>query len=118
MNRLAITGLYDRGVANKERLHITARVDANLSFYVVMTSNYSPNRQTVMAGSRLAFWFNAFNVKAGDSIILYTGPGSYTTSKRPDGGTDHFFYWGLPSTLWANPDGCAVLCELNAWETK
>jgi hypothetical protein len=118
MNRLTIIEIYDRGVANKERLHMSVSVESNLAFYAVLASAYGPNRQTVLAGSRLAYWFNPYIVKPGDWVILYTGPGPYTTAKRTDGGTNHFFYWGLPETVWHNPESCAVLLELNTWMTK
>jgi hypothetical protein len=59
----------------------------------------------------------ATKVKPGDWIILYTGAGSYSAEKRPDGGTNHFFHWGLPHTLWASPISCAILCEMSNWAT-
>jgi hypothetical protein len=118
MNRLTLVGIYERGIPNKERVAISVAVEVNLTFYALIISAYTPGRQGVLAGSRLAYWFNPLVVKPGDWVVLYSGTGVNTTEKRTDGGTNHFFHWGLPNTVWDNPESCAILCELNTWTTK
>ena len=51
-------------------------------------------------------------------VVLYAGFGNNHVSPRPDGGTDYFFYWGLKNTLWAPPNSCAVLLEIENWQTS
>jgi|ERR1700733_3667573 len=118
MNRLTIVGIFDRGVANSERVAISVSVEANLTYYAVLLSAYTTGKTGVLAGSRLAYWFNPAIVKPGDWVILYSGPGPNATEKRTDGGTNHFFHWGLQNTIWHPPESCAILVELNTWATK
>jgi hypothetical protein len=115
--RLKIVTIADRGIPGRERLHLNVLVPANLSFYVVIgTTKISP---TLVSTSPKHFhWWNAYGVNAGDSVILYTGSGNHTVNIRPDGGKNHFFYWGLPNVIWADLNSCAVLFELENWETS
>lgn len=113
---LRIVTVADRGVANRERLHLSVLAGANLSFYAVFESVRQGNGITI--GARRGYWFPAFVLKPGDNVVLYTGLGADITRPRKDGGTDYFFYWGMPETLWADPLSCAVLLEIANWETS
>ena len=117
--RLRIVTVADPGVPNQERLHLSVLVDAQLEYYVVLRSFTVPGQAfaLVSAGTAPAFWFPSRPVKAGDNVVLYTGSGMMTSNVRPDGGTDHFFYWGMPQTLFHDPNACVVLTELNWWQS-
>jgi len=114
--RVAILQIADRGVAEQERLQLNVSADTNLSYYVVV--------DTVRSGSGIAptpkhvYWFADTSVRAGDSVILYTRHGTNTSVARPDGKTNHFFYWGLPQAVWTRPTSCAVLLEVSEWMTS
>ncbi len=103
-------------MANRERLHLTVLVDTSLVYYAVFDTvriedgiSQSPKR---------VYWFNDYQVKAGDHVILYSKPGTDVAKRRTDGATNHFFYWGLKNTLWGAKDACAVVVEVNDWETS
>lgn len=114
---LNIVTIADRGIANRERLHIEALADTDLSYYAVLLSVRSLMGR-VQAGLRAAYWFGPRPVKAGDTIILYSGPGNNTSEVRPDGGRNHFYYWGLKNTVWGPRTSCAVLLEVINWQTS
>jgi hypothetical protein len=115
--RLNIVTIGDRGIPNRERLHLNVLVPANLSFYVVIgTTKISPTQ--IATAAKYFHWWGQYAVNAGDSVILYTGFGNHTVNVRPDGGKNHFFYWGLQNAIWGDPNSCAVVFELANWETS
>lgn len=114
--KLQIMQIVDRGVANKERLWIRVLADTNLQFYIVFNTVYtSPN--AISSSQKHAFWFPPTPVKAGDNVVLVTGLGTQNRASNSSGGTDHFFYWRLPNTIWNQMGDCAVLFEVNTWVT-
>jgi hypothetical protein len=114
--KLAIVRIANRGVGSKERLHLSVLSDTNLSYYVVLASTRQAN--SVTAGWRPAFWFSPQPVKAGDTVILYSAAGVDTQEKQPNGTTCHFIHWGSGSTFWNKTGDCAVLLEVNIWQTS
>jgi hypothetical protein len=114
--KLKIFGIIERGVWTQERLQLSVLADANLNYYAIFDTMYVGDG--ISSKPKNVYWFTNYWVKAGDIVVLYTGPGVFSTNKRPDGGTNHFFYWGRSATLWNNPSGCAVLLEVNTWETS
>jgi hypothetical protein len=115
--RLRTIQIADRGVPGKERLHIAVDAAANLNFYAVF--------DTVRIGDGLisqfprhTYWFQPQAVEAGDTVILYTGPGENSFARRHGGGTVYCFYWGFDTTLWNEPSSCAVLLEVSQWQTS
>jgi hypothetical protein len=114
--RLEISGIIERGVPNKERVHLIVSQPANLAYYMIMESVLTaPNN--ILSGGRLAYWFGGGMVRYGDHVILYTRPGTDNAVRRQDGGINHFFYWGLNKTIWNNPQSKAVLFEIQNWSS-
>jgi hypothetical protein len=114
--RFQIVSITERGVPNRERLHLRALVDADVGYLVIFLTRYT-KVDSVFAGTGAAFWFPAKQVKAGDSIILYSGSGTVSETKDPDGSTNHFFYWGMPNTIWQDPASTVVVFETQMWQT-
>ena len=115
--RLKLIEIEDRGVPGKECLRMAVQAAVNLNFYVVLDTTRIANGLI----SRFAahyYWFQEQPVAPGDSVILHTGPGTNSCEKLADGGTAYSFYWGLSSTLWNEPSTCAVLMEVNEWQTS
>lgn len=109
-------GIYDRGVLKDERVHYRASVDLDLSDYAVYESSVAgPN--AINSGHSTCFWFGPRRIKAGENVVLYTRAGNPGTETRKDGTVYHFFFRGLTSALYANPDSRSVLFELNTWST-
>src|SRR5579884_1785176 len=97
--KLKILQIAERGVANRERLHLSVISPTSLSNYLVITSA-KINSSQVLSLSRPAYWFVGGVVRPGDNVILYSGPGTNSTNNRADGGTNYFFYWGMNKTIW------------------
>jgi hypothetical protein len=114
--KLQIMEIIDRGVANKERLWMRVLADTNLQFYIVFDTVYT-SANAISSSQKHAFWFPPTPVKAGDNVILVTGPGTRSQTLNSSGGTDHFFHWGFPNTIWNQKEDCAVLFEVNTWVT-
>ena len=114
---LQILTIADRGIANQERLHILVLADTDLSYYATLLSARLA-QDSVGAGLRSAYWFAPQQVKAGDHVVLYSGPGQDKFETRPDGRKNHFYHWGFKNTIWANPSSCAVLLEVGDWQTS
>jgi hypothetical protein len=114
--RVSILQLVDRGVVEKERLHLSVLVDTNLAYYVVFNTTKSGNGVTPIPQN--TYWFIDTPVKAGDHVILYTTSGVNQSSARSDGKKNHFFYWGLTNAIWRDPIACAVLFEVSEWSTS
>jgi len=115
--KLEIINISERGVANKERIWFRVLADCDLSYFIVFDTTYS-SPSSISNLQRHAHWFSPKKVKSGDYVILYTCPGIPTESKNNDGSTNHFLYWGIDKTIWNKEGDCAVLFELNSWQTS
>ena len=114
--RFQIVSITDRGVANRERLHLRALADADVAYLVVFLTKYM-KVDAVLSGTGAAYWFPKKLVKAGDQVVLYSAAGVNTETKNPDGSTNHFFYWGMPQTIWHDINSTVVLFETYDWQT-
>jgi hypothetical protein len=114
--KLKILQIIERGVVDRERLHLSVLADANLAFYVVFDTTGSNGE--ILALPKRAYWFSDYSVSAGDHVILYTTVGTDKSVKRKDGATNHFFYWGFKSPLWGAKGSCAVVLEVADWEAS
>lgn len=114
--RLKIVRIEDRGLPNKERLHLAVVQDTSLAYYVALLSRYgTPN--TVTSSALTAFWFPGHQAHAGDQVVLYSGRGS-ATKVGTAGSATHFFYWGQERTIWNRQEDCAVVVEAGDWATS
>lgn len=115
--KITISQIYKRGVPSEERLIMKVLNDVNLSFFVVLDTVYS-TPQTISTIAKHTFWFKPKPVKAGDTVVLYTKEGTPSEKKLDDGTTAHFYYWNQRNPLWNLTGNCAVVMELNSWETS
>lgn len=115
--RLQIIKIIDRGVEHQERLWLRVLADTDLSYYIVFDTTYT-SENSISNIQRHAHWFMPKKVKAGDYVILYTKQGNPSESKNNDGSTNHFIYWGMDRTIWNKSNDCAVLFEVNNWQTS
>jgi hypothetical protein len=115
--KLKIITISERGIPYKERLHLKVLAQADLSFYAVLGTTKTSATE-ILTNAKHFYWWGNYLVNAGDSVILYSGPGNNSAEVRPDGKKNHFFYWGLPNVIWLAPNSCAVVLELANWETS
>src|SRR5208282_4518684 len=114
--KLEITQIVDRGVINKERLWLKVLANTNLQYFVVLSTFYI-SENSISTFPKYAYWFLSKEVKTGDNVILYTGSGTPSTEINNMGSTNHFLYWNLEKTIWNKKEDCAVLFEVNTWQT-
>ena len=114
--KVSIAGIYDRGTLDKERVHFRADTDINLSFFVLLDTTWMTSAE-VSAGNHSAYWFPPHAIQRGQHVVVYTRHGTANTETRPDGSTFHFLFRGLPNPLYARPEACVVLMEVQLWES-
>ncbi len=114
---MRIIKILDNGIANKERLWMKVLANTNLMYFIVFDTTHTSDN-TISNIQRHAYWFSPKEVKAGDNVILYTRRGTPSEQRNADGSTNHFLFWGLDKTVWNNQGDCAVLFQVNSWETS
>jgi hypothetical protein len=121
--KAVLQGIFDRGNIQLERVHFRALTNIDLRFFAIVDSQYQQTpgsivpASTIEAGNKNCHWFTAYQVKAGENVVLYTRGGKNVTEARPDGAMFHFFFRGVNQPLYGLPNRCAVLFELNDWAT-
>jgi hypothetical protein len=115
--KLEIVKILDRAVANKERLWLKVLADTDLKYFIVFDTTYTSDT-SISNLQRHAFWFKPKQVKAGDYVVLYSKEGTPSEHANENGTTTHFFFWGLKNTVWNDTGDCAVLFEVNNWQTS
>ncbi len=115
--KLEIADIIDRGIPNKERLWLRVKADADLIYYAVLATEYLAEH-AISSVPRHVYWFVKKDVKAGDYVVLYTGKGTASETSNQAGGKTYFLFWGLGTTIWNKAADCAVLYEINSWETS
>ena len=115
--KIEIVRILDRAVANKERLWLEVIEDTDLKYFIVFDTTYT-SETSISNLQRNAYWFKPKQVKAGDYVVLYTRPGTPSEQINEKGTNTHFLYWGLKNTVWNDTGDCAVLFELNSWQTS
>lgn len=113
---LQIVQIVDRGQPNRERLHLRVMADTNLQYFLVLSTSYL-TPAAISNIPRHTYWFAPKLVRAGDEVVLITGHGTPIEAPNPSGSTIHYFYWGLPQTVWNTTGECAVVLEVTTWET-
>ena len=113
--RMRIVDILDRGVPNKERIHISVDADTDLQFFVVLET--MSRGSAIQAGGLQAFWFPAKEVKAGEMVLLFTAGGTESTFVAEDKVKVHLRYWGRKNTIFHAPTSTAALMEVAEWAT-
>jgi len=114
--KVEIINILDRGIEQQERLMLRVLGDTDLSHYVIFDTVYISGN-SISSSPKNVYWFAPKKVKTGDYIILYAGTGTPTQSLNADGTTNYLIYWGLNKTIWNNKEDCAVVLEINTWNT-
>ncbi len=114
--RLTITSIADRGNSEKERIVIKVTADTDVGDYSIFRSKLNSSSKPTTTVTDV-FWFPNKNVKAEDSVVLYTKSGTTTERTQESGRTVYFYYWGKKQPLWSSKSNYgAVLLHLDSWE--
>ena len=115
--KLEIVKINNRGDQTQEYVTLRVLEDANLEFCLLTDTTYTDDTH-ISNKLRHLYWFSQKAVKKGDFVWLYTGKGTNTSRGNDSQTTTHIFYWGLSQPIWNNNADCAVLFEVNAWQTR
>jgi hypothetical protein len=116
---LQLVGVYDRGKANLERIALRAHATIDVVQYALLagTVAITPEARFIYPARDLLFYFGAGVVKAGEWILVYTGPGEgLTTTMTNTDETVYVVHWGRPNTIFADSRISAALVRLDAIE--
>lgn len=114
---IEINKITDAGSLENERIILKVLIDDELGFYGAFKTKKT-GTTTVSSSIKATYWFPDRQVKKGDLVVLYSKSGVNTERKNKDGSTSHFFYWGLSSATWNNPEDSVVLFKIDEWEYK
>jgi hypothetical protein len=115
--KLELTKVNNRGDQTKEYVSLRVTADANLEYYLLTDTTYTDDTH-ISNKLRHLYWFSKTAVKKGDFIWLYTGKGTNTNRGNDTQTTTHIFYWNLAEPVWNDDGDCAVLFEVNTWNSK
>jgi hypothetical protein len=114
--KFEIIEILDRGDKANERLHLRMLADGNIQYIVVFAAKYTKSN-SVNLPPKHTHWFRSKLVKTGDSLVLYTRAGSPSEITNTNGTISHFEFWGLSNPAWSQSEDCAMVLELNTWQT-
>jgi hypothetical protein len=101
LSQLTIVGIFDRGVANRERLVLRPTEPVNLAHFFVTLSLRNETTRAVHPVADQAFWFPEFVLAPPSWIFLYTGRGTPSQSVIPaTQHTAYAFHWGKDKTVF------------------
>jgi hypothetical protein len=118
--KVKILEIHNDGGAAEEYIDLKVTEACDLKFYLVGDTTYN-GEKTVSNKLRHTFWFTPQAAVKGDFVRLYTRPqrsGDVDSWQNGSKTTTYVFYWGLATAVWNNTGDCALLYELNAWDTK
>ena len=96
--RIQIQHVADQGNLARERLVLRVRTDADIGDFVLLRTGFLDDEVTTEI--RNAFWFPYEDVRARDSVAVYSKEGGSHRRKLDDGRHLHVFYWGASAPLW------------------
>lgn len=114
ITELGIVGVYDRGIANQERIVLYANETVNMGKYGVMIGVRAVNRTAFPIRDNL-LWFGDGVVSKGDWIFIYTGPGTPRQTTLPNSEERLItVHWGQKETILGNKELLPILFRVDA----
>jgi hypothetical protein len=112
ISELALLGVADAGVPNRERIIIRPTESINMAEFFLALGFRQPSGMIVPIPD-LVFWFPKIQLVPPGWFIVYTGPGKPEVSNVPNTGeTAYTYHWGRPQTVFIHPDLVPVLFSL------
>lgn len=107
---LRISSIAGAGDFDKERLIMRAGTDLDIGGFSLFCCKVVSENQVDSGDVACAYWFEDYEVKSGDLVILYTKSGKRSSKVNESGSTSHFIYWERRSPIWS-PEYRAVLIQ-------
>lgn len=111
---LAISRISAEGDETREYVYVRVLRDCDVGAYILADTTYE-GHELVSNRLRNVFWFPDKRVRAGDAVVVRTGPGIDNISRLKSGGTLHRFYWNLNRPVWNDEGDAAVLIKVETW---
>ena len=117
ISELRVAGVFDRGVANQERIVILANQIVNMGQFGLILGIRQQGAFAYPIRDNF-YWFGDGYVNVGDWIFVYTGPGESRTSELPGGSSGKLYslHWGRNETILGLPEVVPILFRVDAVE--
>lgn len=113
---LAIIGVADPGIPNKERILFRPRFGINLAHYMVGLGWSHPVDESFIPMRNRAFFFPNERPEEGSWVILYTGKGEHAQSHLPTSGEKTYsYFWGFEGVVFSVPQLVPVVFQFADW---
>lgn len=111
---LAMVGVVDRGVPNRERIVLRPTENVNLHAFFLTLAVRAMNGMVQPLQDNV-FWFPELVVTPPSWVVVYTGPGTQQKTVMPDSHQlAHTLHWGKMHTVFDHPDIVPVVFALGA----
>lgn len=117
VSEIEIVGVYDRGVANRERIVLRANTTIDCSQYAVVAGPVTVNAGAsfIYPARDVLYYFGSGIVYATEWVIIYTGSGdALKTTMQGSGEPVYVVHWGRPTTLFADSRISPALIRVDA----
>ncbi len=114
ISELALVGVADPGVANKERVVLRPTQVVALKQFGITLGMFDPSSGGARPIFDNTFWFPDLLVEAPAWILVYTGRGKSTEGRLPNGDRVVTLFWHRQYTVFDNPIHVPVLFRLDA----
>lgn len=109
IHEIAIFGVFDRGVPNKERIILRPTEIVDLGGFGLYIGKMMPNNMIWPYPDNF-LWLGNLIVQPPAWIFIYTGLGQFQESKLPITGHQAYTYhWGKKFTVFDDPQSVPVL---------
>lgn len=114
LDELAIIGVFDRGIPNKERIVLCANESLELAPYGLMLGIRGSDGFAVPIRDNL-LWFGNGLINKGDWIFVYSGPGEPKVTEVPNN-TEKMYsvHWGRKKVILSSSEVVPILFRMDA----
>jgi hypothetical protein len=115
---LSLIGVYDRGIANQERIVFQANQSINMGQFGIMLG-YRTTHGFANPYIDHLFWFGDGDLLQGDWVFVYTGRGEPRISDVPEQNQKlYILHWGKENTIFAQPEVTPILFRADAVQVE
>jgi hypothetical protein len=104
IHELAIIGVVEPGIANKERIVLRPTETTNMGMFSIHIGKKTPTNMVIPYHDNY-LWPGELVVQPPSWIYIYTGPGTFQKTTIP--GSDqivYIYHWGKNTTVFNHPD--------------
>ena len=112
--KIKIDKIKDKGIIDKERVVIRVISNTDIGDYLLLLNEYYEDDVTSYVHK--AYWFPYKRVKAGDLVVIYSKAGKDGEKELKEGGSSHFYYWGMKEAIWNAKNMVPVIVYAPEWE--